>query len=281
MTFFYPDVSHHNWPQSLVGASFVMMKATEGTSFVDERYDDYVADCARRGVMHGAYHFLHRDSPGIQAMHAFRVVGARTPLMLDVEWNTTTGGNATVATVLDFTRVYRKLGGTVHLVYLPEAYWRDVLGSPHLAPLTSQRLHIANARYTLYSDSGPGWNPYGGIIPAVWQYADRQVLNGKPVDYNAFRGTREAFLNMISGGSPVGMTMQDLAWQISNVPAPDGSRKLLTTAMGEWAKVIKGLQAQPGKVTTPEVMTVMSAGMPIGSLTPAPPVNEPTEDGEQ
>lgn len=46
---------------SLTGESFVIAKATEGTSFVDPYYAQHVAAAVAAGDVHGAYHFGHTD----------------------------------------------------------------------------------------------------------------------------------------------------------------------------------------------------------------------------
>lgn len=43
-------------------------------------------------------------------------------------------------------------------------------------------------------DNGPGWAPYSGQVPAIWQYAsDTRIGNIQPADANAFRGTQAQF----------------------------------------------------------------------------------------
>ena len=107
--------------------------------------------------------------------------------MLDVE--PTTGSTPTVIDVLTFVAEYRALGGTVHLLYLPEWYWQEQ-GSPSLTALASRGIVLVSSDYTNYLDSnvGAGWQVYGGVRPTVWQYTDRLSFNGYTVDFNAFRG---------------------------------------------------------------------------------------------
>lgn len=201
MTIFFPDVSHYNDPLNLSGVPFVWAKATEGTTFTDPAYHSFVVQAQTRRIPYGAYHFLRAADPMGQARHALAVVGEGVPLFVDVERATGDPARPTVSTVTSFVTEYRRVGGTCHMVYLPVEYWRDVLGSPDLRPLSKAGVFFINAWYTTYSNNGPGWGTYGGIQPAQWQYTSGHMLNGKAVDWNAYRGTLDEYLTMINGGS--------------------------------------------------------------------------------
>src|SRR5512138_1476918 len=183
MTLHYPDVSHYQAGLHLDGAPFVMIKATEGTSFVDAEYRAFVAQARSLGIPYGAYHFLHQGRAGEQAAHAYSVVGPGVPLMVDVERSITGHVRATVGDALAFVAAYRHRGGIVHLVYLPRWYWAQDLRTPDLRALSTQDLHLVASRYTSYADTGPGWEPYGGVTPTVWQYTDARPFNGHRVDF--------------------------------------------------------------------------------------------------
>jgi hypothetical protein len=79
------------------------------------------------------------------------------------------------------------------MVYLPHWWWQDHLGSPSLQPLADLGLALVSSAYPAagYSSTGVGWNGYGGMSPSIWQYTDKQMFNGVPVDFNAYRGTVE------------------------------------------------------------------------------------------
>lgn len=200
MTLHYPDVSHYQAGLHLDGAPFVMIKATEGTSFIDAEYRGFVAQAMRLGIPFGAYHYLRGGNLGTQATHAYSLVGPGVPLMVDVERTQFGPADPMLSDVLTFVREYRHLGGIVHLVYLPRWYWAEDLRTPDLRALSTQDLHLVASRYTSYADTGPGWEPYGGITPTVWQYTDARPFNGYDVDFNAYRGTIQEFLSMITGG---------------------------------------------------------------------------------
>ena len=187
MTVFYPDVSHFQAGLSLSGAQLVMAKATEGTTYRDASFPGFKQWCNEHGVWFAAYHFLHAGNAAAQAQFCKTVVPDGVGLMIDCE--PTGPSNPNLSDVMAFTTEYRKIGGRVHLLYLPEWYWKQ-LGSPDLHLMAdNDRLALVSSWYGPYSDTGYGWTPYGGVDPAIWQYTDTQDFNGQKVDFNAYRGT--------------------------------------------------------------------------------------------
>ena len=198
MTLYYPDISGFQGPISLKGALAVAAKVTEGTTFVSPAWDAQKAEAARQGTFLVAYHFLLAGNAAAQAAHARQHAGT-TPLMVDFEPEPPSFPS--LADCTEFIDAYRKLAGVTHLVYLPHWYWsrsagqgQGGLGSPSLAPLMQRGMLLVSSAYTAYTDdpSGAGWQPYGGMTPAVWQYTDALPFNGQTVDFNAYRGSAYA-----------------------------------------------------------------------------------------
>jgi hypothetical protein len=192
----YPDVSHWNDPVDLTGVPLVIAKATQGTTGRDPAYARIRDQAAAKRIPFAAYHWLDTSDPVAQARHCYSVVGG-VPLMIDDEQPP-----ISVPHTLDFVRAYRALGGRVGAEYLPHWTW-TISGRPDLTPLTRAGLILVSSHYTSYSDTGPGWTSYGGVTPAVWQYADHKNLNGRYVDYNAYQGTAAQLLALIAGGQGV------------------------------------------------------------------------------
>lgn len=189
MTIFYPDISSFQAGISLKGALAACCKATEGTNYVNPDYLRAKQNAKANGTFFFAYHFLHHGSAVAQAEFCFRTVG-KTPLMLDVEPEPGIGSAPTVADVLTFIAEYRKLGGVIHLIYLPRWYWTEQ-GSPLLETAFKELdLVLVSSQYQVYTNSSTqaGWLPYGGVGPTVWQYSDGITFNGFSVDFNAFKG---------------------------------------------------------------------------------------------
>ena len=194
MTIQFPDLSHHK-QVSLDGALALITKATQGTSYVDPTYATYKADADRRGIPFAGYHWVDFADIGSQALHSYKVMGS-VPCMWDAE-----AAGATVPRLAELTRRYRELGGNPRLVYLPRWFWRDHLGSPSLRPLVDEGLALVSSAYPSsgYSDTGIGWQPYGGMSPAIWQYTDAHPFNGAAVDFNAFKGTVDQLRALFNG----------------------------------------------------------------------------------
>ena len=191
MTIHFVDVSHYNGDYHPVGPTFA--KATEGTAYTDPTYTTNKSRTLAGGWLFVGYHYLTTSSATAQAAHAYSVVGADVPLMVDVE-----KGSGSLANLLNFVTAYRALGGLVTLAYIPHWYWSGSWGSPSLQPVADAGLALISSQYTTYSDTGPGWDPYGGMTPAIWQYTST------PIDRDAFRGTLAELEDLCNGGSGLG-----------------------------------------------------------------------------
>lgn len=229
MTLFFPDISSYEAGLTIQpGTVAVIAKATEGTYYRDPDYATFKAQAATHGAVFSAYHFLKADGNAAgQADYCHAMVGS-TPVMLDVETEGTSKPG--VADVAAFIARMRALGGRVWGAYFPQWYWQQVGGN-----LASLGVALVSSNYTAYSDSGPGWAPYGGVTPTVWQYTDKQPYGGQTMDFNAFRGTVAELAALINGtgtptptpgGSTVGTIPPSIAQKYPELAAdfpPNGS----------------------------------------------------------
>ncbi|HKT05766.1 MAG TPA: GH25 family lysozyme [Rugosimonospora sp.] len=198
MTVFYPDVSHYQTGLTIEpGTPALCAKASEGTAYRDPSYATFRAGAAAQGVFFFAYHWLHRGATAEQAAFC-HAVARTTPVMVDCE---DTGDLPTLADCLDFAGSLRALGGRCTLLYLPHWYWQEHLGSPDLTPLAAHGLGLVSSIFTSYSDTGPGWAPYGGVSPVIWQFTDAYPYGGQLVDGNAYRGTTAQLHALVTGSS--------------------------------------------------------------------------------
>lgn len=199
MTLHFPDVYSGQAGISFAGAPVAMVKATQGAGYVNPDFTAAKARAAAAGAFLCAYHFLEAGNGAAQAAWCHLMAGT-VPLMLDVEQEPS-GAQPAVADAVVFIDRYRALGGVVHLLYLPKWYWQR-LGSPSLAALIDRGMLLVSSDYTAYSDDGPGWQPYGGMTPTVWQYTSSATFNGvHPVDMNAFKGTLAEFRSLAMTGT--------------------------------------------------------------------------------
>lgn len=199
MTTFVLDVS--SYQEGLVlqpGTAAVIVKATQGTYYRDRCYADFKTQAARVGAAMSAYHFLTDEDPAAQAEECIAMVGKGIPTMVDVE--PTGNSRPTVWHCSEFANKYRELGGLPWGSYFPEWYWQEVGGD--LSALRAMGLVLISSLYDgAYSDSGPGWDPYGGGYPVLWQYTNKQAYGGQLVDFNAFRGTPDQLVSVFNGGT--------------------------------------------------------------------------------
>jgi GH25 family lysozyme M1 (1,4-beta-N-acetylmuramidase) len=196
LTIHYPDISHHQSGLAIqAGTPAVCAKASEGTTFRDPSFATFRTQAGTRGVFFFGYHWLHRGNADAQAAFCHSVAGG-TPIMIDCE---DTGDSPTVADCLAFAAGLRSRGGRCTLAYLPHWYWQDYLHGASLTALRGAGLGLVSSNYTSYSDSGPGWTPYGGVTPVIWQYTDAHSYGGQSVDFNAYRGTTAQLQALVSG----------------------------------------------------------------------------------
>lgn len=93
--------------------------------------------------------------------------------------------------------------------YIAQWVWSSWLEKADLSTLNGP---IVNANYPsttaaspdkMYAavggDSGAGWQPYGNITPALWQFTSKSIVPGasSTTDANAYRGTPEQFFNLV------------------------------------------------------------------------------------
>lgn len=226
MTIFYPDVSNYNAGLQIEpGTVAVCAKASEGTTFRDNQYQTFRAQAGAVGALFFAYHWLHHGNIDAQAAFCASIVG-NTPVMIDCE---DTSDIPTVADCLTFAAGLRSRGGICTLVYLPHWYWQDTLGSPSLVPLQLAGLSVVSSNYTTYSDTGPGWTPYGGVSPAIWQYSDSVAYGGRAVDFNAYRGTTEQLIALVSGAPAPGAPGQIREDDMPHLELELGKAQVLTS----------------------------------------------------
>ncbi len=186
---------------------FAFVKASEGNTMVDSRFQRNWTACQDAGLLHGAYHFARPGSdPEAQAAHFASVVGppawSELPPVLDLE---STGG-LTVEGVLAWARAFLKkaddLFGRQVIVYTG-GLWRRTLGNPDAPDIGARPLWTAR-----YGAKEP-------VLPRPWQRWDFwQFTDGQsgqvvdvpgvrgPCDCNRFRGTLDE-LKALAGHAQV------------------------------------------------------------------------------
>ena len=176
---------------------FAFIKATEGSSFADEKFDANYAGAHRTGLRVGAYHFFSFDSPGRTQADNFisRVPwhDGDLPPVVDFEFYGDKGthppdADATrqeLSTLLDRLEQHY---GVRPIVYATEQAYDQYLAG-HYATYDMWISNIVTKPKPLENQT---WT--------FWQYANRTRLDGytgteRYIDLNVFNGSAEEFNN--------------------------------------------------------------------------------------
>ncbi len=168
------DLSSHNpnpatidWAAAKAGGvQAVFGKATQGTTYTNPYYRDYVSACASAGIPFAAYHFANMTTPAAEAAY-FRSVAGPNAKVLDIETSSTTAW-------IDAFLVALNEPSTEEMTY----------GSASTLPRNVTRGLLWPAAY----GPAPGFGE-------CWQTTDAQTVPGigSPVDASVCTGTQAQF----------------------------------------------------------------------------------------
>ncbi len=184
------DVSHFNgaidWRAAAGSISFAFTKATQGTSYVDPRFDENWTAMKHEAIPRGAYHFFDpSEDAAAQAAHflsAVRLEPTDLPPVLDME---TLGGAHPAEAAAGMQSWLDTVGhatGRIPIVYTSASFWQQ-LGNP--ARPGQSPLWVAH-----YGVSTPHiprcWTSW-----TLWQFSDAGRCSGISghVDLDRFSGT--------------------------------------------------------------------------------------------
>lgn len=196
------DIS--NWQAGLdiaklKGVDFVIVKATEGSYFVDMYCDGWVQQCKSLGKMWGFYHFAGEDTPEDEARffldNTRNYFGQGIPVL---DWE----GSQSSDWVNRFVRIIHDETGVWPWIYANP--WRFNQGGvePNCARWVASYPDVV--RPDLYFD--PGEPPETEGLIACWQYASDGLVLGYDgnLDINHFFGNAaawELYVGRITSGS--------------------------------------------------------------------------------
>ncbi|MBF5002213.1 peptidoglycan DD-metalloendopeptidase family protein, partial [Nocardia sp. BSTN01] len=200
------DISNHQEGLDLrrvfdEGFEYVIAKVSEGDYFRDSEWPGFRDTTLAAGKILVGYHYVRADCD-IEAQADLFVaqLGDKSiPAMIDHEANS---GGADVARAM--VAAIQRRGVRVGLTYLPRWY-HEQIGSPDLTglpPLMSSsygayRAGYASAIYPGGHDSG--WQSYGGLDVAIFQFSEQGLVAGRSVDVDAFRGTPDQLRALLTG----------------------------------------------------------------------------------
>lgn len=177
------------------GQQFVFMKATEGTSYVDEWFARDWAGARRAGLPRGAYHFANPgsiDSAIAQARHYVRTIGridrvGDLPPVLDLESSGGLSPTALIAWTRTWLRTVEQLTGRTPIIYTGMSFWQYSMANSR----SFTRYPLWVAYYPSDTRLRPvrigGWKSW-----TLWQYTSSARFDAVPStrsDHNVYAGT--------------------------------------------------------------------------------------------
>ncbi|KAI4157635.1 MAG: hypothetical protein LQ342_008119 [Letrouitia transgressa] len=173
------------------GARFVIIKATEGTSYIDPSFSDHYTGATKAGFIRGGYHFARpSSSSGASQANYFLAHGGgwskdgiTLPGMLDIEYNPSgatcygLSASSMVSWISDFVSTYHSKTGRYPLIYSTNDWWTTCTGNSKSFSTTCP---LVLARY----GSSPGTIPGGWPFQTIWQNADSYTYGGDSDKFN-------------------------------------------------------------------------------------------------
>lgn len=159
------------------GLKFIYIKATEGSSHIDEKFEENWQNAKSSPLYYGAYHFFSFDSPGkTQADNFIKTVGPLTDEsalvpVVDVEYYAEKKENppekSTVKTELKaFLDALEQKYHVRPIIYSSKEIYTKYLRDD----FASYSRWASNFYLPIYLDTSSDW--------LLWQYTDRGELNG-------------------------------------------------------------------------------------------------------
>ncbi|KAL2042564.1 hypothetical protein N7G274_005058 [Stereocaulon virgatum] len=185
------------------GARFVIIKATEGTTYIDPSFSNHYTGATSAGLIRGGYHFAHPDrtTGATQATYflahggGWSNDGITLPGMLDIEYNpngSTCYGlspTAMVAWIQSFVDTYHAKTTRYPMIYSTADWWSTCTGNSNAFSSTCP---LVLARYGSSVGNIPGGWPY----QTIWQNADTYAYGG---DSDIFNGGLPQLKKLASG----------------------------------------------------------------------------------
>ncbi|CAF9930720.1 MAG: hypothetical protein HETSPECPRED_007698 [Heterodermia speciosa] len=202
------DISHYQGTVDFKsaynsGARFVIIKATEGTTYTDPSFSSHYTGATSASLIRGGYHFARPSSSSGASQANFFLAhgggwsadGITLPGMLDIEYNPSgatcygLSAAAMVSWIADFVDTYHAKTGRWPLIYSTNGWWVECTGNSARFSGTSP---LVLARY----GSSPGTIPGGWPYQTIWQNADTYTYGG---DSDIFNGALSQLKKLATG----------------------------------------------------------------------------------
>ncbi|RDW64450.1 lysozyme [Aspergillus mulundensis] len=179
------------------GARFAMIKATEGTTYIDPLFNTHYPGATSAGLIRGGYHFAHPDSSSGSAQASYFLAhgggwsadGLTLPGMLDLEAGCYgLSPSAMTSWIRDFGETYKDATGRYPMIYTTTSWWTECTAN--------------NADFGDYPLVLARWASSPGTLPASWDYysfwqnSDQYAFGG---DSQVWNGSEERLRVFASG----------------------------------------------------------------------------------
>jgi len=187
------DLSHWN-PNPIdfaavksAGIAAVILKATQGSHWIDATFADRAIAASDAGLLVGAYHFADASDPAAQVAHFLSVADGEPVLAIDVEQNSIPGGTVSIMQAAEMVARLQMATGRLPLVYMGR-YGIDGHGTG-LPNSVLSRAPLWLPEYGNKPVPPKGWTDW-----TLWQYTDRTAVPGIGglCNRNRFAGTMDA-----------------------------------------------------------------------------------------
>lgn len=188
------DVSHWNNKQQIIThirqkkPGFMMVKATEGSSYRDNTFNEWIDICEQYGMIKGAYHYARPDknTARVEAEYFVRTIEKRIGedgMLLALDWEGTALKYAgwTTNWCLDFLERVKDLTGIKPLIYMSESA---------IKPFLKQNGDsLYDKDYGLWVAKWSGKPVKQNILP--WKFWAIHQYTNRPFDKDEFNGSIE------------------------------------------------------------------------------------------
>ncbi|KAJ6177670.1 hypothetical protein N7519_008131 [Penicillium mononematosum] len=166
------------------GARFVMIKATEGTSFISSSFSSQYQGATSAGLLRAKYFIAHGGG--------WSDDGLTLPGMLDIEYNPSgatcygLSHSAMVSWIKDFGETYKSAAGRYPMIYTTADWWNTCTGG---STAFSQDYPLVLARYSTSVGTIPGGWPF----QSFWQNSDAYSFGGDSEIWNGSEASLKTF----------------------------------------------------------------------------------------
>lgn len=172
------------------GVKVAIVKATEGTGFLDKKLSRNYEGFKGVGIKFGTYHFFRGNSNEIDQAdyycNAIKDMKLDVAPVIDVEDGDYLGQTELTNRVIRFIDRVKERTGLTCMIYCNQNYANNFLDNR----LSKYPLWIAHYYQNNYADDNKIWTKWAG-----WQYTDKGTIKGidGPVDMNEF--TSDIYIN--------------------------------------------------------------------------------------